>query len=140
MRSISLGLLGAVVACGCVSVALTPEGGRVSVYTASLDGPAAGRAMPDGCGKVAVVISQNRMSELDMDQDDPFRKQRNGAAAGGGNVLLVLKPVVSPRIDFECPNAVPIRDCAPSSGAWYTVEFESYACSAEALRTLNIRK
>ena len=96
--------------------------------------------MPDGCRKVAVVISPNRMSELDMDQDDPFRKQRNAAAAGGGNALLVLKRVVSPRRDLECPNAVPIRDCAPSSGAWSTVEFESYACSADALRTLNTRK
>lgn len=112
----------------------------MSVYTAPLDGPAAGHAMPDGCRKLAVAIAQDYLSELDMDQDDPFRKPRNAAAAGGGNVLLVLKRLTSARRDLECPNAVPIRDCAPSSGAWYTVEFESYACSADALRALNTKK
>jgi hypothetical protein len=70
---------------------------------------------------------------------NPISEAAQRAAAGGGNVSSCSSRWSAHARHFECPNAVPIRDCAPSSGAWYTVEFESYACSAEALRTLNIR-
>jgi hypothetical protein len=138
MRGVVRGLLVTVIASGCASIPMTPEGRGVSVFTAPLDGPAAGRAMPDGCRKLAIVIPKNWMSEQEMEgQSDPFRKQRHATGAGGGNAVLVLKRLTAARSDFECPNAVPIRDCAPSSGAWYDVEFESYECTADALRTLN---
>ena len=94
--------------------------------------------MPESCRKLVVVQPQEYMSEQEIDgQKSPFRRQRKAAAAGGGNTLLVLKRQTSARRDMECPNALSIRDCAPNSGAWYVVEFESYACSGDALRTLN---
>jgi hypothetical protein len=63
-------LLG-VFAYGCV--ALTPEGARVSVYRAPLDGPPFQRAMPEGCRLLATKPPIS-MPELDLEgQKDPFR-------------------------------------------------------------------
>jgi hypothetical protein len=141
MRSLSLGLLAGVIACGCASVSLTPEGRQVSVFTAPSDVPVERRSMPDGCNKLAVVIPENWMSESELEgQAHPFSKQQNATAGGGGNALLALKRMVRPRLDFECPNAVPIRDCPGDSGAWFAMKFESYVCSADALHTLNKSK
>ena len=137
MRRQSLLLL-VLVAFGCVT--LTPDGKRVSVYTAPHDAPPAGREMPDGCRKLG-VLPEEWMSELEMDgQAEPFLKQRNAAAAAGANTLLALKKLTGARRDPECPGAVPIRDCAPNSGAWYMVEFETYQCTPDALKTLNTPK
>jgi hypothetical protein len=77
------------------------------------------------------------MTELEMDGDKvPFRLQRNDAAAAGANVLLVLSRLTMSRHDVECPGGSPITDCPPSSGAWYRVIFERYACTPEAIRAL----
>ena len=77
------------------------------------------------------------MSEMEIEgQADPFRKQRNVTGAAGGNALLALKRVVGARRDPECPGASRITDCAPSSGAWFAVTFESYTCTPDALRML----
>jgi hypothetical protein len=137
MRRPSLWLFALVVS-GCAT--LTPDGARVSVYTARLDGPAANHDMPDGCRKLS-ESPKYWMSEQEMEgQAHPFAKQQNATAASGGNAVLALKKMVRPRLDFECPNAVPIRDCPGSSGAWFDVTFESYTCTAEALRTLDTPK
>ena len=108
------------------------------MFTAPLVGTAARPEMPEGCRKLTVAQPQAYMSELEIEgQKNPFRRQRTAAAEGGGNTLLVLKRQTSPRRTFECPSALPITDCAPDSGAWYEVNFESYACSTDALVTLN---
>lgn len=73
-------------------------------------------------------------------QAHPFAKQQSASAAEGGNVLLVLKKMVRPRLDFECPNAVPIGDCPGSSGAWFDVVMESYTCTPDAILVLNTAK
>jgi len=118
-------------ACACVS--LTPEGAHVSVYTAPPDAPAARRRLPEGCHLVAAT-APTAMTELEMEgQKDPYRTARNAAAAAGANVLLVVPRLTVPRHDFDCPGSSPITDCPPSSGAWFSVVLESYACAPDAL-------
>ena len=79
------------------------------------------------------------MPEVDLEgQKDPFRAARNEAGAAGANALLVLSRMTISRHDFECPGSSPITDCPGSFGAWYRVQIESYACSADALRRLSI--
>jgi hypothetical protein len=128
-RIVLLALL--VIASSCAT--LTPEGARLSVYTASLDVPPARRELPDGCQRL-LVLPTDRMSEREMEgQAHPFWRQRNAAGASGANVLLVLKKPAGARNDFECPNSSPITDCLGSSGAWFTVNFEGYRCTPEAI-------
>jgi hypothetical protein len=123
------------IASGCVT--LTPEGGRVSVYTAPLDAPPARRELPDGCQRV-VALPGDWMSEREMEgQAHPFWRQRNAAAASGANVLLVLKEPRGARTDVECPNSSPITDCLGTSGAWFAVTFEGYMCTPQAIQILN---
>ena len=127
--------LPAVFACGCV--ALTPQGARVSVYRAPLDGLPAQRSMPAGCRLLARKPPAS-MPELDIEgQKDPFRAERNDAGAAGGNALLVLSRMTVSRHDSECPGSSPITDCPPSFGAWFDVVVESYNCPPDALRTLS---
>jgi hypothetical protein len=124
---------------GCVT--LTPAGAGVSVYAPPGSNAApARRDMPDGCRKLS-ALPDDRMTESEMEgQSDPFRKQRNAAGDAGGNVLLVLKRMVSPRRDFECPGSSPIRDCPAVSGATFAVSFESYTCTPDALKALGTPK
>ena len=78
------------------------------------------------------------MTEAEIEgQRDPYKAERASAAAAGANALLVLSKVIMPRRDFNCPPASRITDCPSSSGAWFQVVFESYACTADALKTLS---
>jgi hypothetical protein len=123
-----------VLTCGCET--LTPQGARVSVYRASLDGLPAQRAMPAGCRLLSTQPAVT-MTELDIEgQKDPFRTARNKAGAAGGNALLVLSRMIISRHDSECPGSSPITDCPPSFGAWFRVTLESYACASDALDRL----
>jgi hypothetical protein len=131
---IKYGLVLAVLTSGCAT--LTPDGARVLVYQAPLDGPPAKREMPAGC-RLLNATPPVSLSELDLyGQHDPYRKQRNQGAAEGANALLVLTQQISTRRDFECPAALRITDCPGSSGAWFRVAFESYTCTPDALQTL----
>jgi len=77
------------------------------------------------------------MTELEMrGERDPYLEERNRAAAAGANVLLVRSRVLQPRRNINCPAAAPITDCPPSTGAWYRVAFESYACPPEVEQKL----
>src|SRR5262245_55273073 len=134
MRMRWCALLLVVLGCGCAT--LTPEGGRVVVYQAQLDAPPAKREMPDGC-RLLDTTPPVSLTELDIyGQDDPYRRQRHQMAAGGANALLVLLQQISTRSDFECPATSRITDCPASSGAWFRVVFEGYACTPDALQTL----
>ena len=121
---------------GAACVTLSPEGAQVSVFNAPLNAPAAQRSMPDGCR----LLSRRRpfgLSELDLyGQRDPFRAERNAAAAAGANALLVLSEMRISRHDPECPGSSPITDCPHSLGAWYRVAPEAYECTPDALRDL----
>src|SRR5262245_45534298 len=87
--------------------------------------------MPEGCRLVA-SRKPTSMTELEMQgQRDPYRAERNAAGAAGADVLLVRSRVVVNRHDLDCPAAAPITDCPPSSGAWFSVVFESYACGPD---------
>jgi hypothetical protein len=48
-----------------------------------------------------------------------------------------MSKVIMPRRNVDCPTALRITDCPGSSGAWLQVVFESYACTADALKTLS---
>ena len=121
---------------GAAGVTLTPAGAKVTVFRASLSAPPAGRAMPAGC----TLVSTSRpaeINELDLEgQKQPFRAERNRAAAEGANALLVLTRMTISRHDDECPSTSPITDCPPSFGAWYRVVYENYTCTPEALQDL----
>jgi hypothetical protein len=126
-------LLG-VFACGCV--ALTPEGARVSVYSAPLNGLPHNRSMPDGCRLLATKPPIS-MPELDLEgQKDPFRVERNDAGAAGANALLVLSQMTVGRRNMDCAGGSRITDCPGDFGAWFLVAVETYTCAPEALRTL----
>lgn len=118
----------------CATV--SPDAHRVMVFEAPLDGPPAVRKMPQGC-RLLATGPRRSTTELDLTgQKDPFRAERIGAAAAGGNALLVLKRQTHSRSDFECPGSSPITDCPPSFGAWYDIQIETYTCLPEALRAL----
>jgi hypothetical protein len=112
----------------------------VYVYKASLDTAPANSRMPEGCRLLAEKPPVD-MTELEIEgQKDPYRVLRNEAGAAGANALLVRSRVIIPRRNFECPSASRITDCPGSSGAWFRVVFETYACTPEALRDLDARK
>jgi hypothetical protein len=100
---------------------LTPEGARVSVYRAPLEGLPAQHSMPAGC-RLLSTKPPVTMTELDMEgQKDPFRLERNETGATGGNALLVLSRMTTSRHDSERPGSSPITDCPRASGpgfAW----------------------
>ncbi len=128
-------LLFVALAGGCAP-ALTRQGAAVSVYVAKMDGAPRESEMPEGCRLVAAKAPVS-MTEADIAvQEDPYRVGRNAAGAAGANALLVRSRVVVPRRTVSCPVASPITDCPGNSGAWYSVVFESYACSPEALQRL----
>jgi hypothetical protein len=132
VRWVSLLLIGF----GWSCVTLSPQGAGVLVFQALLDAAPARRAMPEGCVRLTTRPPM-AMTELEMQgQKDPYRAERNQAGAAGANVLLVLLKQTVARHDFECPGSSPITDCPPSSGAWFRVVFESYACTPDALQAL----
>src|SRR5262245_16450836 len=90
----------AALAYGCVT--LTPDGARVAMYQAPLDVESSQRGLPRGCRQLA-TLPQTTMTELELEgQKDPFRADRNRAAAEGANLLLVLSRMTLSRRDLEC--------------------------------------
>jgi hypothetical protein len=130
-RPWSLGLV--LLASGCATY--SPLAAQVSVYRQPVNDFSSAAPMPAGCRSVSAkpVVP---MTELEMIGDkQAFRRQREEAATSGANTLLVRTHLVHPR-GFNCPVASPITDCPGTSGAWYDVVFEGYACDAEALEKL----
>jgi hypothetical protein len=137
MRRLALLLL--IATSGCIT--LTSQGKLVSVASASLDTVPALRLLPDGCSRVTVALKDERMSEQEIEgQADPFRRQRNDVGAAGGNLLLVLKQMERGQRGFECPPTSKITDCGGMSGAWFRIEFQTYTCSADALKEIAANK
>jgi hypothetical protein len=123
------------IASGC-AIPLTTQGARVVVVRRPLDPAASRQPVPAGCRLVATSPTLSR-TELDLEgQHDPFRAERNEAGAAGANVLVVRSRMTVSRRDFSCPASSPITDCPASSGAWYDVVIESYACSKDGAQAL----
>jgi hypothetical protein len=131
---LSCSLVLSLLLCGCAT--LTPGGSRVTVYQAPLDALPPQRSMPKGCRFITATVPLT-MTELDLEgQNDPFRRERNDAAAAGANALLILRQMTKARRDSECTVGLPITDCPPSFGAWFRVVIESYACTPDGLNAL----
>jgi len=128
----------AILAGGCAPV-LTPQGHGVSVYLVKAGGVPRDSQMPEGCRLLGTKAPVN-MSEAELAQEDPYRLARNDAGAAGGNALLVRSKMIASRRNVNCPVASPITDCPGNSGAWFSIVFESYSCTSEALKTLNTPK
>lgn len=90
--------------------------------------------LPAGCRMVAAHPPDER-TELDLATSE-FVRERERAAAAGGNVVVAREEMLVPRRDYDCPAASPITDCPPSEGAWLRVAFEDYACSDDAIGEL----
>jgi hypothetical protein len=126
----------AVLAVRCAP-ALSSQGAGVSVFLVKMDDPKRPDAMPEGCHLLATRPAVS-MTEADIAvQKDPYRLGRNDAGAAGANALLVRSRVTVPRRTANCPVASPITDCPGNSGAWYSLVYESYACTPDALKQLN---
>lgn len=120
--------------CGCAT--FSPLAAQVSVYQQPLDESSTVGRVPARCRLVAAKPAIT-MTELEMvGQNQPYRRQREEAASSGANALVVRSRQIYSRRDFNCPAASPITDCPGSSGAWFDVVFESYACAPEALQEL----
>jgi hypothetical protein len=132
-KSIGLALLAAV-GVGCAS--LTPQGAAVRVYEADLkseDAPTP--PLPQEC-KLVGASGPIEQQQQQRQTYDPYRAQRNAAAANGGNVLLVKSYRFLTLKRTECAESQ-TRDCgADSAQNWYKVSFGYYACDASALATL----
>ena len=126
----------ATLASGCAPV-LTSQGAGVSVFLVKMDDVRRPDAMPEGCRLLATRPPVS-MTEADIAvQKDPYRLARNEAGEAGANALLVRSSVTALRRTANCPVASPITDCPGSSGAWYSLVYESYACTPDALKQLN---
>jgi hypothetical protein len=126
----------AVLAVGCAP-ALTSQGAGVSVFLVKMDDARRPTAMPEGCRLLATRPPVS-MTEADIAvQKDPYRRARNEAGEAGANALLVRSRVTALRRTANCPVASPITDCPGSSGAWYSLVYESYACTPDALKQIN---
>jgi len=116
---------------------LTSQGAAVSVFLVKMDDGKSPGAMPEGCRLLATRPPVS-MTEADIAvQKDPYRLGRNEAGAAGGNALLVRSRVTVPRRTVTCPVASPVTDCPGYSGAWYSLVYESYVCTPDALKQLN---
>jgi hypothetical protein len=128
-----LGSLFGICVLGCAAAKTGPV--SVKVYEANASAPAESRRMPDGCRLIGATAPFDQM-ESERYADDPYRKQREEAAAKGGNVLLVLGSRLVTRPGLECPPSDRSANCLQDSQSWNRVFFESYACGPEALATL----
>jgi hypothetical protein len=118
---------------GCATVKTDPV--SVKVYEANASAPAESRRMPAGCRLIDTTAPFDQM-ESERYVENPYRKQREEAAANGGNVLLVLSTRLVTRPGLECPPSDRSPNCLRDSRSWNRVSFESYACGPEALATL----
>jgi hypothetical protein len=128
-------LLLVLIAAGCAPT-LSSQGAGVSVYLLKMETSPPDSRMPEGC-RLLGTKPPVTMTEAEIAvQKDPYRVARNEAGADGANALLVRSSILVPRRTFNCPVASPITDCPGNSGAWYSIVFESYACSPEAVQQL----
>ena len=131
------GVLVLAVLAGRCAPALSSQGAGVSVFLVKMDDARHPGGMPEGC-RLLNTRAPVAMTEADIAvQKDPHRLARNEAGAAGANALLVRSRVTVPRLTANCPVASPITDCPGNSGAWYSLVYESYVCTPDALKQLN---
>jgi len=132
----SVVLLVATALTGLLSCATTgsPAANGVMVVRRSEDDGVSPVRLPSGCRLLVAHPAVDR-TELDLATTE-LSRERERAAAAGANVLVAREKAIVPRRDYDCPASSPITDCPPSEGAWFRVEYEDYACPAEALGEL----
>ena len=129
------GLSTAVAALGCAT-ALSKEGAKVRVYQTDPTVRDAAASLPAACRAVGTSGPVDQM-ESERAGADPYRVQRNDAAAHGGNVLLVDSQPLILRPNTDCSPRDQSPQCLEASQSWYRVTFLYYACDAEAVRRLD---
>jgi hypothetical protein len=133
-KTIGLALL-SLATFACAS--LTPEGKAVRVYSTQLKTAGApAPPLPSGC---RMLKSWGPITEETEARHiaDPYRAQRNEAAAAGGNVLLVRSYRFMEKKKTDCPMSDNSPDCAANAQNWYKTSFDSYGCDASALQALS---
>ncbi|MGH9317638.1 MAG: hypothetical protein ACRD1P_11110 [Thermoanaerobaculia bacterium] len=125
----------ALLCAGCATT-LTKEAAQVAVYEADASAPEESRRLPEGCRLLETTKPVDQMESERYASSDPYRLERNEAAARGGNVLLVLSDRIVNRPNLDCSASDRSPDCLRGGQTWYQVSFASYECSAEALQTL----
>jgi hypothetical protein len=133
-RTIFILVLGAA---GVACASLTPGGAKVKVYQADVESAEApAPPLPDGCRLLGTAGPIEEQQEA-LQKSDPYRTQRNDAAALGGNVLYLRSYLFRQLLKTDCPiGATAASGCANDSQNWYRVTFQSYACDASALAEL----
>jgi hypothetical protein len=118
------------------SCASSPRpGSSVRVFEADAGSPDSSRAMPEGCLLLGVSAPYDQM-ESERHGEDPYRAERDEAAAAGGNVLLAVSERTVTRPSSDCPSGDRSANCLRGSESWYRVRVERYACTPEALSAL----
>lgn len=125
----------ALLCAGCAAT-LTKEGAQVAVYEADGSLPEGSRRLPEGCRLLQTTKPVDQIEGERYASSDPYRAERNAAAASGGNVLLVLSDRIVNRPNLDCSPGSQSPECLRGGQTWYRVSFASYACRTEALQTL----
>ncbi len=133
-KTIVLALLGTL-SFGCAS--RTPEGASVRIYQTELKTPETpAPPLPNGC---RMLKSWGPITEETQARHiaDPYRAQRNEAAAAGGNVLFVKSYLFMEKKKTDCPMSDNSPDCVANAQNWYKTSFDSYECDAPAVQALS---
>jgi hypothetical protein len=124
--------------CAACTTALSKEGGQVKVYGADASTPEASDRLLEGC-RLLEKTAPFEQQESERAAEDPYRRQRNDAAARGGNVLLVYSQPILRRPNTDCSPKDQSPGCLEGSQSWYRVFFGYYACAPEAVGRLDSR-
>lgn len=127
----------AVLGAGCTT-ALSPEGARVRVYGADASAPEGAADLFTGCRMIEKTAPFDQQ-ESERAVPDPYRRERNDAAARGGNVLLVYSQPIVKRPGTDCSPRDQSPGCLEASQTWNRVSFGYLACTPEAVGRLDSR-
>jgi len=121
--------------CAACATTTTKAGSEVKVFGADPAVKETARALPEGCRLLESTAFFDQ-EEGERAVYDPYAKQRNEAAAKGGNVLLVFSQTIIRQPSDDCPPRSQTYDCRQASQTWYRVSFGYYSCTPQAVGLL----
>ncbi len=123
------------VICAACATTTTRAGSEVKVFGADPAVKQTPHALPEGCRLLESTASYDQ-EEGERAAYDPYARQRNEAAARGGNVLLVFSQTIIRQPSDDCPPRSQTYDCRQASQTWYRVSFGYYSCTPQAVSLL----